>query len=274
VAERYYRGDAERMRTTSDGYGPMSHPTLTARPFDPDKAREHFAKAGFTEMGDDGILRNADGQRLSFTLTTGYEALKDILTILREEGMKAGVEFRLEILDGTAAWKKVQEKKHDIQFSAFGVGYEMYPRFWETNHSANAYFVPFLEDGSVNPDRKTKPQTNNLQVLADRELDVMIDKYRTSEDLDEMYGLMVRMEEALYDRGSFVPGFVLPFYRLGHHRWLRFPEGTFNEMHTSSDLEFFVSWIDEDIKRETLAAKKSGQTFPPQINVYDSSVTD
>jgi hypothetical protein len=29
-------------------------------------------------------------------LSSGYEALKDILTILKEEGAKAGLEFRVE----------------------------------------------------------------------------------------------------------------------------------------------------------------------------------
>lgn len=274
VAERFFRGDAQRMRTTSDGYGPMSHPTLKARSYDVEKALEHFAMAGFDTRGDDGILMNSDGQRLSVTLSTGYEALKDIMTILREEALKAGLDLRLEILDGTAGWKKVQEKKHDIHFSAFGVSYEMYPRFWETYHSDNAYDVAFLEDGSPNPERKPKTQTNNLQVIADPSIDAMVDQYRTSEDLGEMLDLVVKLEEALYEDASFVPGYVLPFYRVGHHRWLRYPEGTFNEMHTNSDMREFVAWIDEDIKAETLAAKKSGKTFPPEINVYDQFARD
>ena len=54
------------------------------------------------------IAGNHDsGERLSFTLTTGYDNLRDVLTILREQAGKAGLEFRLEVLDGTAAWKKV-----------------------------------------------------------------------------------------------------------------------------------------------------------------------
>lgn len=269
VAERFYRGDAVRMRTTADGYGPLTHPTLKARSFDPDKAKEHFAKAGFTEIGDDGILRNARGEKLSFTLTSGWERLKDISAILREEAMKAGLELRIEVLDGTASWKKVQEKKHDIQFSAFAVGYEMYPRYWETSHSDNAYEGgAFLEDGSVNPDRKVKTQTNNLEVMAVKEIDDLIQRYRTSEDLEEMKVISRQLEEALHEEASFVPGFVLPFYRIGHHRWLRFPEG-FNEMHTRSDVQFFVSWIDQDMRKETIAAKKAGVKFEPEINVYD-----
>ena len=112
------------------------------------------------------MLVNSQGQRLSFTLSSGYQSMQDVLTILREEALKAGLEFRIEVLDGTASWKKVQEKQHDIHFSAFGAFLEMYPRYWEHYHSDNAYDQAFLEDGSVNPERQVKTQTNNLETFA------------------------------------------------------------------------------------------------------------
>ncbi len=268
VIETFFRGDYVRMRTYSDGYGPFSHPSLKARSFDFEKALEHFAKAGFVERGADGILVNAEGQRLSFTLTTGYESLKDVLTILKEEAQKAGLELRIEVLDQTSGWKKFQEKKHDIMFTAFATFYEMYPRYWEYFHSDNAYEAAFLEDGTPNPERELKTQTNNATETAIQELDALIEIYRHGEDADEMIALAHQMNEILYEDASFIPGFVQPFYRTGHWRWTRYPE-TFNTMHSSNDFQHFVHWIDEDLKAETLAARKSGETFPPQVNVYD-----
>ena len=195
VIEKYFRGDYERMRTSYDGFGEFSHPTLRARPFSVDQALESFARAGFEQRGADGILVNDKGQRLSFTLSTGYENFRDILTILREEALKAGLEFRLEVLDHTAAFKKSQEKQHDIMFTGFNVSPEMYPRYWEYFHSTNAYDRPFLEDGSVNPQRKIKVQTNNLFSLANREIDQLVDRYVASEDAAEMKTLAHRIEE-------------------------------------------------------------------------------
>jgi microcin C transport system substrate-binding protein len=268
VIDNFFRGDYGRMRTEHDGFGEFSHPTLTAREFDIDKALEHFAAAGFSQRGPDGVLVNAAGQRLSFTLSSGYQSMKDVLTILREEALKAGLEFRIEVLDGTAAWKKVQEKQHDIHFSAFGVFLEMYPRYWEHYHSANAYDQAFLEDGSVNPERQVKTQTNNLETFAIREMDEMIERYRTSGDKQEMIDLAHRMTELHHDYASFVPGFYQGFFRVGHWRWLRYPEG-FSYKHAASAGELYIHWIDQDIKRETREARKSGQTFEPQIRVYD-----
>lgn len=268
VIEKFFRGDYSRLDTSSDGYGEFSHPTLKARPFDIELALASFAKAGFTDRGPDGILVNQQGQRLAFTLSTGYEALKDVLTILKEEAAKAGIEFRLEVLDGTAGWKKVQEKKHDIHFSAFNVSLEMYPRFWETYHSDNAYDDAFLEDGSVNPNRKLKTQTNNLEALAIYEMDQMIDAYRASDSKEEMIDLAHRMTQLHHDHASFVPGFYQPFYRVGHWRWFRYPP-FFNHKHSGSAGQYFVHWIDTGMKEETRAAMKSGKKFEPQINVYD-----
>ncbi len=268
VIDKFFRGDYNRMRTSSDGYGEFTHPTLNAREYSIEKAQEAFAKAGFTERGPDGILVNSEGQRLAFTLSTGYESLKDVLTILKEEGQKAGLDFRIEVLDGTAGWKKVQEKKHDIHFSAFSVGLEMYPRFWETYHSDNAYDDAFLDDGSVNPDRTLKTQTNNLEALAIFEMDNMINRYRASDDKDEMRQLAHDMTKMHHEHASFVPGFYQPFYRIGHWRWVKYPEG-FNYKHSRDATQYFVHWIDTAVKEETLQARRDGVSFDKEINVYN-----
>jgi microcin C transport system substrate-binding protein len=268
VIDRFFRGDYSRLQTSSDGYGEFSHPTLKAREYDIDKALEHFAKAGFTQRDENGILVNAQGQKLAFTLSSGYDTLKDVVTILKEEALKAGLELRVEILDGTAGWKKVQEKQHDIHFSAFNTSLEMYPRFWETYHSDNAYDDAFLEDGRVNPDRKLKTQTNNLEALAIFEMDQMVDAYRASSDKAEMIELAHKMTEIHHNYGSFVPGFYQPFYRLGHWRWVRYPE-FFNHKHSGSAGQYNVHWIDPNMRDETIEAQKTGESFGPAISIVD-----
>jgi len=268
VIDQFFRGDYSRLNTANDGYGPYSHPDIKARAFDIERAVAYFETAGFNQRGPDGILQRADGTRLAFTLSSGYEALKDVLTILKEEAAKAGLEFRVEVLDATAGWKKVQEKQHDIHFSAFGYSLELYPRFWETFHSDNAYDKAFLDTGEINPDRKPKPQTNNLETLAIQQMDDWIIQYRTESSAAAMVTLAHQMSELHHDYASFVPGFYSGFFRLGHWRWIRYPEH-FSYKHASGSQEYFVHWVDEAIKTETLAAKDSGVTFPVQLQIFD-----
>jgi microcin C transport system substrate-binding protein len=148
------------------------------------------------------------------------------------------------------------------------VSLEMYPRFWETYHSDNAFDNAFLEDGSVNPERTVKTQTNNMEMIAVRDMDDMINQYRASDDKQEMIKLAHDMTQLHHDYASFSPGFYQPFYRVGHWRWIRYPED-FNVKHSRSAGEYWVHWIDSELKEETLAAKKSDATFGPEINVFD-----
>jgi microcin C transport system substrate-binding protein len=144
----------------------------------------------------------------------------------------------------------------------------MYPRFWEHFYSGNAYDDAFLDDGSVNPDRKIKTQTNNLETFAIAEVDPMILQYRESSDKQEMIEISHQLMEIFHENASFVPGFYQGFYRIGHWRWLRYPE-YFNHKHSSSAGNLFVHWLDPGMKEQTLEARKSGETFPPQINIFD-----
>jgi microcin C transport system substrate-binding protein len=278
VIAKVFRGDPVRMNTVADGYGPRSHPTLKARPFSVKKAKEHFAKAGYTRTGADGILMNAGGKRLSFTFTTPYKRLEDVMTVLKEEAKKAGVELEVEIMERTAAWKKISEKNHEIMLGALNVSVEIAPRFWEPYHSDNAYEEPKEErydaQGRLREGLKPKPVTNNFCMLADKDIDDLIEKYRVSEDLDELTGQAKRLMEMIHAHGSFIPGWVRPWYRAGHWRWIQWPEG-YNVKESREPYEFHVHWIDSDIKAKTIqdmaAGRKSGAAT---IQVFDQYKTD
>ena len=279
VAQQFYRGDAVQMNTRNDGYSWRVHPTMMARKFDPVKAREHFAKAGFTTQGPDGVLMNDAGERLSFAVTTYRPDIRDIMTILKTEALKAGLEFRIEILDQSTGWKKFQEKQHEIGLLAFSRSPELFPRYWEDHHGANAYADAYLDAqgnpvekaslGTPNPTPKqVRAYTNNYTSTFIPELDRLIEKYDQSASLDEMKELAVKMEEIIYEDASWVPGWAQPFFRCAYWRWVRWPED-FNAMTARYADEFFLHWIDQDMEKETRAARRSGQTFPPGVNVYD-----
>ena len=63
------RGDAGRLNIYNEGYGQFSNSEIAARDYSPEKAREAFAKAGFTTQGNDGVLQNNKGEKLSFSIT-------------------------------------------------------------------------------------------------------------------------------------------------------------------------------------------------------------
>ena len=258
VCQKIFRGDAQRMQTTSDGYVAVTFPDIKARPFDPAKAAECFAKAGFTERGPDGIFRNAAGQRLSFTITTAYVRWTELLVVLQEEAKKAGVDYKLEIVDFTTAWKKIDEKKHEICFGAKNISVELYPRYWETFHGANAY----KPDGSVQTD------TNNDTQTADKHLDSLIDAYDKAASMEEIVRLAREIQAWLHDDAAFIPAFVEPFYRTTYWRWVHWPE-SFNGKTSRDADEFGMFWIDTEERDRVKAALKRGEKFPVMTPIYD-----
>ncbi len=252
VDKQYFHGDYVRMQTSADGFAQVPFPGIHARPFSIPKALEYFAKAGFTRRGPDGILVNAQGQRLSFTITCGDAPLKDVLTILKQQAAKAGLEFNIEMLDETTAWKKMMEKHHQIAFVAFNVAVEPYPRYWETFDSVNAH----------------KAQTNNLTNTDIPAMDKLIDAYDHATSMDEIRMLARKLELMVHHDASFVPGFKIPFYRVGTWRWIRWPKD-FNVRFSQYAGQYGLDWIDPQMKKETLSARSAGKTFPPVIKVYD-----
>jgi microcin C transport system substrate-binding protein len=254
VDHQYFRGDFVRMQTGSDGYAEVPFPGIHPRPYSIDKALEHFAKAGFTQRGSDGILVDEKGQRLSFTVTTGDPSMRDVLTILRQEAAKAGLELNIEILDETTADKKINEKHHQIAFTGFGtsVPIERYPRYWDFYDSSNA----------------NKPQTNNLTNTADPATDKLIAVYDKAQSMAEIRRLAQQLEQRVYDNAAFIPAFKMPFYRSGFWRWIKWPKD-FNVRFSDGAGQYGLEWIDEAAKKETLDARNNGQAFPPEIKVYD-----
>ena len=268
VINEYNRGDYKRLNTVNDGYGPFSHPSLKARAFDVEKALEYFAKAGYNSRNDEGILIDENGETLRITLTTPWPSAENELTILQEEALKVGLDLNLDLLDFTTGLKKVNEKKHQVAYMGVGGGAEMTPRYWEYFHSKNAFQNAFLEDESANPERKLQPNTNNTMSVADPKMDKLIEIYRSSSSAEEMQGLSHQILEIIHEEAVFNPGYYRPHIRTASWRWVHWPEDH-NVRIASNFEEFYLAWIDEDEKRETLDAMKKDKEFPAVIETHD-----
>lgn len=259
VIEIDLRGDAERLNLLNEGFGEISNPNIVARGFSPSKAREAFARAGYTRRGSDGILRNDAGKRLSFTITyVKNPAVDPIMLRLKEEAKKAGVEFKLEGLDATTAFQKVSRKQHEIAFSGWAITPPM-PDYYQQFHSKEAYLP-----GTTKP----RPATNNISTFADPEVDPILEANRNARSMQDVIDTSWKLEEIFHDRAVWVPAFQRPFYRLGYWRWVRWPDD-FNVRVASEPEDSYVFWIDSEIKRETKEAMREGKAFPEVNRVYD-----
>ncbi len=251
VIDTVLHGDYERLQTAHDGYGDYSNPTIRARPFDLSRANALLDDAGWQQRGGDGI-RQKDGQRLSIRITYYSSAHNDRLVILAEEARKAGIELELQLLDPSAAFKQILENKHQAAWMAWSGG-GLSPRYWEFYHSDNAH----------------KPQTNNVTNTDNPVMDAKIIAYRQATDKAERVKLAHELEQLVFEQGSFIPTFKVPYTREAFWRWLKLPD--FHGTRTSDSLfdplgsSGGLFWIDDREKQTIDAAKDRGERFEPLL---------
>lgn len=248
------RGDYERKQTQNEGYGDYSNRDLRARFFDLAQADHYFRLAGWSERGEDGI-RIKNGQRLSLRIGYSSDDHTARLVVLKEEARKAGVELTLQLLDSTTSYKQIMEKKHQIAWMAWQGG-GIAPTYWEFYHSDNAH----------------KPQTNNVTNTDNPEMDKKIIAYRDATTKEARVQLAHELERMIYDDGSFIPGYKVPYTREAFWRWLQLPAA--NATRTSDTVfEPFGStgglfWIDANEKEKVQKARLLNEHFAP-INILD-----
>jgi microcin C transport system substrate-binding protein len=251
VIDGFYRGDYERLNQFSEGLGKFTDPSIRPRRYSPELARAAFAKAGFTQVGPDGILMNAAGERLSFRLTFDTSDRRKYLATLVESARRCGVEYRPETLEHTTMYRKVMEKNHDIVFWAWSVSGRI-PALWESHHTDNA--VEKLADGRKVPKR----QTNNITGIDDPELSKLIDRFREATEEDEMIKLSHAMQHRIHDLADFIPGFKVPGYRIAHWGWVKFPEG-FDVRSAEDPGQYGLFWLDPKQREVDLKDFRDGK---------------
>ncbi|TLD72849.1 ABC transporter substrate-binding protein [Phragmitibacter flavus] len=256
-----FRGDYERMQSTFAGFGKFTNPNIKARPYDVVKAREHFTKAGYTQQGPDGVLRNAQGKRLSFTFSIPQGQFVPIALRLKEEALRAGLDLNLEVLDFAVLSTKVNQKNQEIALLGWAA-MPPYPRLWDYYHSVNAYKV--MPDGS----RKVVPDTNNITMTADPAMDPLIDQLRVAQTEDEVQRLSWQLQQMVEDLAVSIPAWESPSYRFGYWRWVKWPKGG-NLKHSQLPFDTHVHWLDEEARKETMEARREGRSFGEVYHVFD-----
>lgn len=256
------RGDYQRLNSYGSGQGLFTNTDLRARPFDPKLARAEFAKAGFDQPGPDGILRNAAGTPLTLTITYTTGEHTQRLTLLREEAKKAGLGIELNLMDASAGFKAMREKKHQSAWMAWSGS--RYPAYWEFFHKVNAH----------------QSQTNNIMNIDDEAMTALVERYDKEFDFARKAELSRQIQARLYELASFVPAYQVPYTREGAWRWVRLPKvpGT-----PQSDTLYWpldgassgysyggLFWIDPRVKEETRAAIKAGHAFAPVTRVDET----
>ncbi|MFT3991008.1 MAG: ABC transporter substrate-binding protein [Luteolibacter sp.] len=263
VIDVIYRGDYQRLNSFNDGFIAFSDPSIRARPYSVSQARASFAAAGYTQEESDGILKKPNGPRLEVSITyPASPALDRVFAILREDARACGLDLQLDSLEPTVSYKKIIQKQHQACFANYNITPPL-PDFYQFLHSTAAY------DEKGNP----KPYTNNLFCWSRADTDKLSVQVRSASTPEELRDACSKLQHIMHDEALFLPGYSVDFVRVGSWRWVKWPdseETRFCSPVVYDPHDIFVFWIDEQVRKETQEARRSGKTFPESTRVVDA----
>ncbi|QOW60576.1 extracellular solute-binding protein [Treponema pedis] len=218
--------------------------------FDPDKAKELLAEAGYTEIGSDGILMNKAGKRASFEVLYSAANHTERLTVLKEQAKKAGVEIELK-LQASGAFNEVLNRKFQAWWG--GLSTSTPTQYWQLFSKENA----------------EKPVTNNFFGWWSPEMEKLLAIEQEGPSLEELARVHKEIQRIVHDEALIIPSYYLDYARCGAWKWVRYPSWGTQKFYDQTDwlypIKFGWMWIDEDIKNEVLDAMKNNKSYEPRV---------
>lgn len=198
--------------------------------FDPATAKKIFQNEGYQFMDKDGILKNIEGDRLSFELTYSKKEISQELIYLKQKAREAGVEIILDYDPNSS--RKVSAGAYDATYESFGT--------W--------YFPDYIMLFSIESSKTDG--SDNIWKYWSPEMEILLDNYAKVNGLQEIAENNKKIERLVDREALVVPTYITNFSRVIAWRWLRFPSWG-NRRNIDDYLSpYGYMWIDESIKVE------------------------
>ncbi len=198
-------GEYEQLQSFTGGYPWQKQATVQAPCFSPEKARACFAKAGYSHAGNDGILQQEDGTRLSICLLYPPSGRNSaFMSILAQQAKLCGLELRTETASWQLSSRMIQEQKHQLLFWATVA----------TPHLPN-YARHFAADATGH-DAPFGLESPTMQML--------LQKYASCVHLDEVAQLSREIDKIVEHECIWIPAWKENRAFSAHSEHVRFPQ--------------------------------------------------
>jgi microcin C transport system substrate-binding protein len=252
----------------------FANPAVKNYPFDPEKAREHLARAGyrrpasvsaqgtlakmrniaygllFTRSDTDDILVNDRGERASFTCIYFQNSLSREMTVTQQEFRRAGIDMRLQLLEPGAGFERGLERKFEMIFCAWGASFYPDPRQY------------------LHTDIKKTKNNNDFWGYGTPQVDALIETYEKNLDPQARKQAMYKIDEIVHGEGFYIPFRTAPYLRVVYWDYIQWPEFFMPKRGGDQNFtDWMVYWIDPDKKAKLADDMKAGKTYPLDPNI-------
>ena len=259
-------GSFERQNSFFAGT-PYALPSPWPYPFNPAKAREHLALAGykrpaeirastgwgrlvnvvdgllFTRSDTDDVLVNAKGEKASFSVIYGNKGLERHLTVVQQEFRRAGIDMKLRLLEPGTAFERGLERKYEMTM---------------TNRTAGFYPDPRQY---LHTESQQKTNNNNIWGFASAEVDALIAIYEEDLDAAKRLKAMQRIDEIVREEAFYLPFWSGSFTRIAYWSYMQFPDEWIPKR-TEQLEDWMVFWIDPKLRAQLAADMKNNKAWP------------
>ncbi len=187
MVENIMFGLAEAVEGPIHKFRPEYNHDLAPYAYDPDRALDLLAEAGWEDADEDGILDKAiSGNRVPFRfeilINSGNQIRKDIALTLQYELQDIGIDCQVRELDWSIFLQKVRGKDFDAMVLAWTGNVKFAPDGYQIWHSSQA-----VANGS------------NAVSFINAEVDDILETYRREFDMERRIALYQRFQEILHE---------------------------------------------------------------------------
>jgi ABC-type transport system substrate-binding protein len=239
-------------RIIQDSYFPKSpfeNPNNPKYRFDPNKAAQLLAEAGYTSRNSEGILvKNGQPLEVELPINKGDDV---ILTPIQEDLRKAGIKVSFRLVDFAQKVKLMDERN----FTVIPVGYTgiIYPN----------------PEGQFSSKLADKPNNNNLTGFKNPRVDQIIAQEQVTADPAKRIPLLRELDSILMATNAYALYWYSPFERYAAWAYIAMPKFGISRIDDYRDV-YKRWWYDPEIKAEVDEAKKDkSKKLPiPPVDIH------
>lgn len=231
----------------SDLYPGNKNPDRPLIPYDPAKARQLLAEAGY-KPGADGVLAK-DGKKLEITISLHSAVDLRPINVYLEDLKAVGISAKIDQMSWSTWLKRMDTYEFDMGWAAWGASRLRDPESMWHGRTAD------------------QPSSNNVAGVKDKAVDSLIELQKTEMDLDKRNAIMKQIDERLVD--------IMPYVLMWDQdsKWILYWNkfGTARKVYSKYDDEDCITayWFVDPAKDKALQeAMKSGKELPrPPLEV-------
>ena len=213
--------------------------------FDPDRAEELLAEAGYKKRDEEGFLIGPDGKRFEVTIRYAQQGFERIWLAVKEDFENAGIKFDLELIDGSTLTKKISDRQFTIHFQSWG-----------------ALLFPNPET-SWRSDLADKKANNNLAGFKNARVDELCKEYNVTFDRARQKEIVREIDRLVFAEHPYALSWYGPHDRILFWDKMGHPDSYFTRIGQVPDREMMLLWWFDPVKIKRLKeARANGTSLP------------